>query len=657
MKIKNTNILVWLKNGFTLVELIVVITILSILSVIAFISYGNYNKATRDGNRLTTLKNIQTWLELGQVKIWNYPKPDDIFGTGMVNNISLSYVGEIGENIARLIQLNMTPKDPLSQNNYVYGVSTDGWQYQLASIWEWDTISYKPFLESVHAESTFANVIWNYKWYIKFYSGSELYIANIPSLLFNNTGSIDLFDTQTYYIVNKKSNLPYNQSGNRNTDFIKNINSQELIKEITKSENATLTAVNITHLENTNFDQYFSGSILESFNMYGNDIHETEKLKEIIKSHILWWAVIEQVKTNAVCWVAAKIYEHSENTFTGWIDKFCSVGTISENPIFPTQWNSVSWTCISPDIWNPADCTAEKLNPNEEVKACSWKPTNSLYYDQKENHEVTVLFWSNAPTANYAVNPSWESCDFSCISGYGYINGQCRDNTPPTITNITSSTVSCNILRFSINGANDNVWLHTQPYSFDGGITWQSSNTKDYTGSTYTINANLIKVRDNEGNIYTHSSSETVQSSCTWYAWWKSVWWANIKTWWDSKNNWYIYIWWTLSCPLYQFRKVWNFSFWWTSACDAYRATTTESSYSLDCWNTWIPLTPSGCGYANNIINSANTNNWNWYLSISHGWHGWYPCTTNGQTISNWVLCIPNGWWNHSAWYNWFMWQ
>ena len=46
-------------NAFTLVELIIVITILAILATIAFISFKNYAGNARDGNKLTTLSNIE----------------------------------------------------------------------------------------------------------------------------------------------------------------------------------------------------------------------------------------------------------------------------------------------------------------------------------------------------------------------------------------------------------------------------------------------------------------------------------------------------------------------------------------------------------------------------------------------------------------------
>ncbi len=59
------------KKAFTLVELIIVITILAILATISFISFKNY---ARDGNKLTTLSNIEKWLSLYQIN-WKLSNP------------------------------------------------------------------------------------------------------------------------------------------------------------------------------------------------------------------------------------------------------------------------------------------------------------------------------------------------------------------------------------------------------------------------------------------------------------------------------------------------------------------------------------------------------------------------------------------------------
>ena len=64
-------------KGFTLVELIIVITILAILAAIAFISFQNYSWNARDSNRISTIKNIETGLELFTLKNSQFPTPDE----------------------------------------------------------------------------------------------------------------------------------------------------------------------------------------------------------------------------------------------------------------------------------------------------------------------------------------------------------------------------------------------------------------------------------------------------------------------------------------------------------------------------------------------------------------------------------------------------
>lgn len=71
--------------GFTLVELIIVITILAILATLAIISFKNYSWNARDGNRIATVKNLQTGLNLYQIKTWNYPLPNGEILTGTIN--------------------------------------------------------------------------------------------------------------------------------------------------------------------------------------------------------------------------------------------------------------------------------------------------------------------------------------------------------------------------------------------------------------------------------------------------------------------------------------------------------------------------------------------------------------------------------------------
>lgn len=77
------------------------------------------------------------------------------------------------------------------------------------------------------------------------------------------------------------------------------------------------------------------------------------------------------------------------------------------------------------------------------------------------------------------------------------------DKIAPTIDSVTGITdveTKENVV-LTIVGAKDDVALDDEPYSFDGGLTWQASNTKEYESNTENIQ---IIVRDAAGNKYIH---------------------------------------------------------------------------------------------------------------------------------------------------------
>ncbi len=98
------------KQAFTLVELIIVISIIAILATIAFISFKNYSWNARDWNRITSIKNIQTWLDLYMMKTGKYPKPEWNIQIWTLWWWDFAYKWEIGESISRQIWLNKAPK-------------------------------------------------------------------------------------------------------------------------------------------------------------------------------------------------------------------------------------------------------------------------------------------------------------------------------------------------------------------------------------------------------------------------------------------------------------------------------------------------------------------------------------------------------------------
>lgn len=254
------------KTAFTLIELIIVITILTILWTIAFMGFKSYAGNARDGNRLATLSQIKSWLEIYNLKTWEYPFPEENIFTWVVQWQILAYKGEISNDISRKINISKTPKDPESiTQNYIYGVTNNKQQYQIWALLEND-ISYlkNPIIENVYANTSQlrASVKWNYKWYITFSSWGTVYIANIPSLLFNfswsiNSNGINLTDENVYYITNKWENIPYSLWKNIQ---INNTNTQKVIQNITWNQNSDLVIISTDEIYN-----YINNNILPEY--------------------------------------------------------------------------------------------------------------------------------------------------------------------------------------------------------------------------------------------------------------------------------------------------------------------------------------------------------------------------------------------------------
>ena len=150
------------------------------------------------------MANVKKGLDIYSVSSSKYPTPDSLIWSWVINWQILTYVWEFWNENSKILKLNKQLKDPLTNTSYVYGTNADQTEYQIASILEWDSISYAPLINTTYANLSKAKVDGNYKWFIKFNSGSEVWIVNIPSLIFSNTWSVELLNNWTYYIVNNK---------------------------------------------------------------------------------------------------------------------------------------------------------------------------------------------------------------------------------------------------------------------------------------------------------------------------------------------------------------------------------------------------------------------------------------------------------------------
>lgn len=197
-------------NWFTLVELIIMVTILSVLATIWFMSFWKYTKNSRDSNRLMTVNNVEKSLNLYQIELQKYPKPENISWTWTINWKELVYVWEIWDRLSRTLKIHNIPLDPLTWDKYVYWISSEKNKFQIATIQEWEELWYNLLINKTYAawENYTSKVSGNYEWIIK-YNSWWTCIANIPSLLFATWWEIDLISEEAWFIVDKEENLPY----------------------------------------------------------------------------------------------------------------------------------------------------------------------------------------------------------------------------------------------------------------------------------------------------------------------------------------------------------------------------------------------------------------------------------------------------------------
>ena len=157
---------------------------------------------------------------------------------------------------------------------------------------------------------------------------------------------------------------------------------------------------------------------------------------------------------------------------------------------------------------------ATSYNPNAPVYCGASLPSTSNEITTMMNGVQNAYSGSDI-RGNTAIASLFTSGATTLDMGRGIVTGQLggkvvvstsSDTTPPTITSVTAAQASCNIIRFTVNGALDAGGLGTSAYSFDGGITWQALPYKDFTGIAYTLISGQARVRDTAGNTYMHLS-------------------------------------------------------------------------------------------------------------------------------------------------------
>ncbi len=433
-------------SGFTLVELIVVITILAILWTIAFLSFSGYSGSARDSVRVSDMKSLSKWLEVFATKAGSYPLPENITWTGKIGSIEVAYLGNVQSRNASNVGISKSPIDPLTNSYYSYGVTWNQRYYQIAGTLEdGSNLSYSKeiFIDTVYAASNnVARIEGNYNWLLIFNSWSELWAANIPSLIYGFSGSnvwvSNLIDSAgTVFVTNKNTNLPYSSTATT-------VNGAKLwnvvLQELTGSSSLILAATKLP-------------TDIPTYNIQSSAISST-----------LWYSVssVWQVAYGKKYLTDASTIAAAATTFSLSVS---SIGlgwtvTISDNcPVHPTSYtSSVGWivtilgnqitaqnngtTTISP-VWG--DCgniTMKTLTVIPVVFTCwistvSGRSPDTTIYQTVLGADGRCWLASNLGTANIATS----STDSSAY-GWLYQWGRGTDGHQiPTSSTTTSQSI------------------------------------------------------------------------------------------------------------------------------------------------------------------------------------------------------------------------
>jgi len=542
--------------AFTLVELIITIVILSILATIAFLSFNSYSSSTRDSVRVSDTTSIKKWLELYQVNSWYYPQPEWTIYTWTINGVDLVYKWIIGNNISEIINISKVPTDPLNTNqNYIYWTTYNKTKYQIATVlensnstsyyfnwigienikykiennwiknnwiknnWITNTTDYTSFLKSnilqldkalalsnnsnTNNNSRQARVSWMYNWYIKFNSWTNIYLANIPSLIYNSTWVVNLLSSSTYYVTNRNSNLPYTLS---NTDIYNNKSGDVIIQEYTNKSWATLTWVDITTIVNTTdsstrtnlITSMFSWVLLDSF--WGDISLITSAVSNNSSSSSnIWcgsdnWQTVVTVPNNLCSWWSASsiIYSTWAGTYTWscwWTS--CKAYDNYTKLLLHFDWNNNNYWS---NLWA---ITNNNVTVNTEGKF-----SNAAYF----NWTSSYLFIPNSADWDFGTS------DFTIDFWYYPTSNSNRKNIIDA-------------------GDYSGRWIELN-YTSDGKSYFLTSPTTNFLASNSAINLNtwthVALVRQGSNFYYFINGASNGSNSSAWYAVNSNGIWLNI---------------------------------------------------------------------------------------------------------------------------------
>ena len=176
-------------------------------------SYSGYVRDGRDVARKADLQSIEKTLALYEIKHGTYPLPDNaasVTHSGWV----VWHQGTFGDTNHKAVRiLTEKPVDPSFGLEYSYSLLANKTEFELATVFEWDTFSYIPGVAQSYAANSLAYVTgtYNSRFSVSRNAGNVDIIA-LPNITSSRDGTHSISDIvqDNLLVMNGKQNLPAN---------------------------------------------------------------------------------------------------------------------------------------------------------------------------------------------------------------------------------------------------------------------------------------------------------------------------------------------------------------------------------------------------------------------------------------------------------------
>jgi hypothetical protein len=261
-------------------------------------------------------------------------------------------------------------------------------------------------------------------------------MVNAPSLIWNNTGSVNLLSTGTYFVVNKQANLPYKLD---TLSTIQNKDGNQIIQVIAGTGAVTLTGVNITNITTaTGVSGMFTGALLASF---GGNLPGIQTMILGIGNGNGNSGILSQTNPTNL----SLLHVTRSNTFTfSWTAGSGNGGSCK----LQYYKNATTWTDISATTYN---CDTTLLNQSVTLPTDGWytgnwngaqirtiRTSDSIAlgtFPQTLLCAVTSGSVSSTPSIDEDCNGAWDNNTYINNPGWSTIIGT-------SVVNVYYSTIS-----------------------------------------------------------------------------------------------------------------------------------------------------------------------------------------------------------------------